>query len=55
MNNLKRSDKIVSNLAKLSNAETKIILIEKKTGMPTHFDVPKIKVPTIGIKERRLK
>ena len=53
MNNLKRSDKVVSNLAKLSNAETKIVLIEKKAGMPNHFNVPNVQVPKLKI--RRLK
>lgn len=46
----KRSDKVVSNLAKLSKAETKIVMIEKKTGMPGKFNVPSVKVPSIKCK-----
>lgn len=48
----KRSDKIVSNLAKLSKVETGIVKIEKKSGLPSKFNVPRI---NIKFKIRRLK
>lgn len=48
----KRSDKIISNLAKLSKVEAGIVKIEKKTGLPSKFKVPRV---NIKFKTRRLK
>lgn len=40
----KRSEKILSNLAKLSKVENNIVKIEKKTGLPSKFKIPKVKI-----------
>jgi hypothetical protein len=39
----------VTNLAKLSKVESAIVSVEKKTGMPGKFKVPKLKVPKMKL------
>jgi len=46
----KRENIALSKLASLSKVETKMVYIEKKSGMPGKFKVPKPVIPSIKIK-----